>query len=128
MGFQANVKAYGSSKKAKITLPSLTSGVATRLAVRDRTDTVRGVGLYWPMFRFFFQIRTDTALIEDPEGIDLSHLEAARAEATAGLRLLAAEALRQNLPASNRQVDIYDVAGLLLATVSAQDAIRPLLP
>jgi 3-oxoacyl-[acyl-carrier-protein] synthase III len=80
------------------------------------------------MSRFFFQVRTDTALIEDPEGIELPHLEAARAEAIAGLRQLAADALLQNLPASNRQVDICDAAGLLLATVSAQDAIRPLLP
>jgi len=79
------------------------------------------------MSRFFFQVRTDTALIDDPEGIEFPHLEAARAEAIAGLRQLAAEALRQNLPASNRQVDICDAAGLLLATVSVQDAIRPLL-
>jgi hypothetical protein len=96
--------------------------------VRDRTDTVRGTGLYWPMPRFFFQNRTDTTLVEDPEGIELPHLEAARAEAITGLRQLAAEELRQNLPASNRQIDICDAAGRLLVTVSAQDAIRPLLP
>jgi hypothetical protein len=58
----------------------------------------------------------------------LPDLEAARAEAIAGLRQLAADELRQNLPTGNRQIDIYDAAGRLLETVAAQDALRPLLP
>jgi len=80
------------------------------------------------MPRFFFPGRDGDALTKDREGIELPDLEAARAEAIAGLRQLAADDLRQNLPASNRQIDICDAAGRLLATVSAQDALRPLLP
>jgi hypothetical protein len=89
---------------------------------------VRGTGLCWTMPRFFFHSRTDTALVEDLEGADFPTLEAARAEAIADLRQLAADALRHNLPVGSRHVDIYDAAGLLLTTVSARDAIRPLLP
>lgn len=84
--------------------------------------------MFCPMPQFFFQNHIGDALIEDPEGIELPHLEAARVEATAGLRQLAADDLRQNLPARNRQIDIHDTAGRFLATISTQDAIRPLLP
>ncbi|WP_380070842.1 DUF6894 family protein [Dankookia sp. GCM10030260] len=80
------------------------------------------------MPRFFFHSRTDTALAEDPEGAEFPTLEAARTEAIASLRQLTADALRQNLPARNHHIDICDAAGRLLATVSAQDAIGPLLP
>jgi hypothetical protein len=97
-------------------------------AVQDRTDTVRQTGLCWPMSRFFFYNRTDTALAEDLEGTELPTLEAARAEAIIDLRQFAAAALRHNRPVGNCHIDIYDAAGLLLATVSVQDAIQPLLP
>jgi len=80
------------------------------------------------MPRFFFPGRDGDALTQDPEGTEFPDLEAARAEAITGLRQLAADDLRQNLPASNRQIDIYDAAGQLLATVSARDALHPLLP
>jgi hypothetical protein len=80
------------------------------------------------MSRFFFYNRTDTAVAEDLEGTELPTLEAARAEAIIDLRQFVAAALRHNRPVGNRHIDIYDAAGLLLATVSAQDAIQPLLP
>jgi len=80
------------------------------------------------MPRFFFHSRTDTALAENPEGTEFPTLDAARAEAILDLRQLAADALRQNLPIGNRHTDIHDPAGRLLATVSARDALRPLLP
>jgi hypothetical protein len=52
------------------------------------------------MPRFFFPSRDGDALTKDREGMELPDLEAARAEAIVGLRQLAADDLRQNLPAS----------------------------
>ncbi|MFC7478408.1 DUF6894 family protein [Dankookia sp. GCM10030260] len=80
------------------------------------------------MPRFFFHNRTDAVLIEDLEGTELPILDAARVEAIVDLRHFAADALRQGLPIGYRQIDIYDTARQLLATVSVQDAIRLLLP
>ena len=80
------------------------------------------------MPRFFMHIRTDTTSSEDPDGIELPDLETARAEANADLRHIVAEAIRRNLAPGNQRIEICDVAGLLLAAVSIQDAIGPLLP
>jgi hypothetical protein len=80
------------------------------------------------MSRFFFHNRTGTALAEDLEGTELPTLEVARAEAIIDLRQFVAAALRHNRLVGNRHIDIYDAAGLLLMTVSVQDAIGPLLP
>ena len=80
------------------------------------------------MPRFFFHSRTASLLVEDPEGTEFPTLEAARAEAIIDLRQMAAEALQQDRPVDNLHIDIHDSAGRLLATVSASDALRPLLP
>lgn len=80
------------------------------------------------MPRFFFHNHTDGVLIEDLEGTELPALDMARAEAIVDLRHFAADALRQGFPIKNCHIDIYDTARQLLATVSARDAIQPLLP
>jgi hypothetical protein len=97
----------------------------------SRTESDRhghGAGSCWTMSRFFFHNRTDTALAEDLEGTELPTLKAARAEAIIDLRQFVAAALQHNRLLGNRHIDIHDPAGRLLATVSVQDAIGPLLP
>ncbi|WP_306421767.1 DUF6894 family protein, partial [Methylobacterium trifolii] len=62
-------------------------------------------------------------LIEDPEGLDLLDLAAARAEALAGARDILANSVRKGEPLDGQRIEIANAAGELLATVAFKDAI-----
>jgi hypothetical protein len=75
------------------------------------------------MVKFYFNVQTDSAVAEDPEGTDLRDLEAARQEATKAAREMAAAAVRA---ADEHHVEctlIADASGRVLATVSLADMI-----
>jgi hypothetical protein len=76
------------------------------------------------MPRFFFHDRTDGALTEDVEGVELPDLDAARAEAVAAVRQLAAEDLQQARLPRNHEIDIADATGRQLVTVSERDVVE----
>ena len=76
------------------------------------------------MPRFFFHDRNGDTRTEDVEGVDLPDLEAARAEAVAAVRQLAAADLQQNRQPRIRAIDIADAAGQQLATVSTRDDVE----
>ena len=91
------------------------------LDVRLRAASLR-VNRYTPaMAQFFFHARYGDTLFEDPEGAEWPDLDAARAEAIASARALAADDLRSNRPARNIQIEITDTTGQRLATVSVRD-------
>jgi hypothetical protein len=69
------------------------------------------------MPRFFMHVREADELIEDLDGSDLPDLEAARAEATAAAREIAAEHLKTCKALGARRFEIWDDAGRMLATV-----------
>jgi hypothetical protein len=73
------------------------------------------------MTQFFFHARYGGTLIEDPEGAEWPDLDAARAEAIASARALAADDLRSNRPARNIQIEITDTTGQRLSKVSVRD-------
>ena len=75
------------------------------------------------MPRFFLHIRDADGLFEDPEGSDLPDLDAARSEAEAAAREIAAEALRAGKPADGRRFEIADGAGRVLAIVRFRDVL-----
>jgi hypothetical protein len=75
------------------------------------------------MVRFYFNLQTDGAVSEDPDGTDLPDLDAARQDATMAAREMAAAAVAT---ASETPVDdilITDASGRVLATVSLADMI-----
>jgi hypothetical protein len=69
------------------------------------------------MPRFFFHARQDDGLVEDPDGIELPDLEAARAEAAHAVPEIVAERLKAGQALDFRQIEICDAAGQVLATV-----------
>jgi hypothetical protein len=69
------------------------------------------------MPRFFMHVREADELIEDLDGSDLPDLEAARSEATAAAREIAAEHLKAGKALGVRRIEIRDDAGRMLATV-----------
>src|SRR5215210_4845161 len=83
--------------------------------VRYRTETADVPPHSIGMPRFFFRTRQDDGLIEDPDGIELPDLEAARAEAARSVREIVAERLKAGQTADFRQVEICDDTGQVLA-------------
>ena len=77
------------------------------------------------MPRFFLHIREAERLVEDPDGSDLPDLDAARAEAAAAAREIAAERLRAGKGLDARRFEIRDEAGRLLATVPFPEVPGP---
>ena len=75
------------------------------------------------MPRFFFHVRDDGRLFEDPDGGELPDLDAARAEAVAAAREVFTEQVRAGRPPSITQVEIRDGEGRLLDTVLIRDAL-----
>jgi uncharacterized protein DUF6894 len=69
------------------------------------------------MPRFFLHLRDGGQLLEDPEGSELPGLDAARADALAAAREIAAERLKAGAPPIAGEFEIRDGAGRLLATV-----------
>lgn len=76
------------------------------------------------MPRFFFHIRDGQNLTEDPDGSELSDLDAARVEALHGARQLVAETVRAGELIGRQSFEIRDEAGELQAVVALRDALR----
>jgi hypothetical protein len=74
---------------------------------------------------FFFHLREDGDLIEDPEGSDLPDLEAARTEAAMAACDMVAERLKAGGPPYTGEFEVRDEAGRLLATVPFPVPISP---
>lgn len=80
------------------------------------------------MPRYYRHIRQGDQLIEDPEGIDLADLDAARAEAIEGIRDLVAEAIRQGKEDWLMDgIVIMDEAGRELMRIPFIEALPPQL-
>jgi len=76
------------------------------------------------MPRYYRHIRQGDLLIEDPEGIDLPDLAAARAEALEGIRDILAEAIRQGRDDWLEQaIVIADGTGRALTTIPFVEAL-----
>ena len=72
---------------------------------------------------FFLHIHNGAGFIEDEEGLELSELEQARAEAVEGIRsILAAEVLQGSMDLRGR-ISIADAAGTNLAVVPFSEAV-----
>ncbi len=80
------------------------------------------------MPRFYLHTRQVERLIEDPEGIERSDLDAARAEAIQGIRDILADAVKRGTdnPLDDAIV-ITDEAGRELMTVPFIEALPPRL-
>ncbi|GAA0571087.1 hypothetical protein GCM10009416_07110 [Craurococcus roseus] len=72
---------------------------------------------------FYFHVRDGDRLIEDPEGVDLPDLDAARAEAATAARQIRADALKTDRAVAGRRFEITDQAGRVLATVAIKDVL-----
>lgn len=80
------------------------------------------------MPRYYRHIRQGDYLIQDPEGIELSGLDAARAEVIDGIRDLVAEAIRRGRDDWVKDaIVITDAAGQELMTIPFIEALPPSL-
>ncbi|MFC5483162.1 DUF6894 family protein [Microvirga aerilata] len=80
------------------------------------------------MSRYYRHIRQGDRLIQDPEGVELRDLDAARAEAIQGIRDILAEAIKRGTdnPLDDAIV-ITDEAGRELMTIPFIEALPPRL-
>jgi hypothetical protein len=76
------------------------------------------------MPRFYFHIVDGSTTIEDPDGSELSDLDAAISEALQSARHLLADKVRAGEVVDGQKFEIRDGGGTLLATVPFRDAIR----
>ena len=76
------------------------------------------------MPRFFLHVRDGDRLIEDPDGVDLPTLEAAREEALQAARDLVAARLRAGEVVDGQKFEIADESGAVKATVAFREVIR----
>ena len=80
------------------------------------------------MPRYYRHIRYGDRLIDDPEGIELPGLDAARAEAIEGIRDLLAEAIQDgNDDLLDDAIVLTDEAGRELMTIPFIEALPPRL-
>ena len=77
------------------------------------------------MPRFFFHMRDEDWLVEDPEGSELPDLEAARAKAADVARDHIAARLGAGEALDFQWVEIWDDAGRMLETVPFTDPPNP---
>ncbi|CAA9262451.1 MAG: hypothetical protein AVDCRST_MAG27-2591 [uncultured Craurococcus sp.] len=77
------------------------------------------------MPRFFFHMRDEDWLVEDPEGSELPDLEAARAKAAEVALDYLVGRLRAGEALDFERVEIWDGAGRMLGTVPFPDAPDP---
>lgn len=75
--------------------------------------------------RFFIHITDFEGHIQDEAGVEVSSLEAARAEAVADLRCLAGERISHGLPLEGLSVTLTDEAGKVLEVIPWQATIVP---
>jgi hypothetical protein len=76
------------------------------------------------MPRYFLNIRNSSGFAEDEEGQELADLQAARAEAIAGIRSVLAEEIKRGVLDLRGQVEITDEAAALLAVVPYREALE----
>ncbi len=93
--------------------------------VRFRTGTADAAPHSVAVPRFFLHVRGAAGLVEDPDGSLVPDLDAARAEADAAAREIAAEHLRAGKPPTALRFEIRDGAGRLLATVPFPEVPGP---
>lgn len=79
------------------------------------------------MQKFFFHLIYDDRIIEDPEGSELAHLDAASAEAQAIIRELAANHLMSGKAFFLKGIEIRTQEDSVLANVSVCEAIRDVM-
>lgn len=73
---------------------------------------------------YFFNIRRRGQIIEDEEGVELADLDAARNEAIASVRDLAADELRSESAVDTSDgIDVVDSDGHVLLAVTVAQAI-----
>jgi hypothetical protein len=73
---------------------------------------------------FFLNVRDGDFVVRDPEGTEFANLEAARVEALAAAREVLGDAIKTGQGQDNRQYEITDEAGQVLATVPLMDALK----
>ena len=74
---------------------------------------------------FFFHMRDEDWLVEDPEGSELPDLDAARAKAAAVACDYLAERLAAGEALNFQRVEIWDDGGRMLQTVPFPEALDP---
>jgi hypothetical protein len=74
------------------------------------------------MPRYHFNVVTPTETIDDPEGAELSSLEAARGEAIKDARQLMASAMLSGHDISTRRIELTDDDGQLVLVIPFTDA------
>lgn len=77
------------------------------------------------MPRFFFHMRDEDWLVEDPEGSELPDLGAARAKAAEMARGYLAGRLAAGEALDFQRVEIWDDGGRMLETVPFPEALDP---
>lgn len=79
------------------------------------------------MPRFYLHLRFGPDFVEDDEGYDLADVEAARAEAVAGVRSIISDEVRTGRINLAACIDIADASGSVLTTLRFRDAVTLLL-
>jgi hypothetical protein len=64
-------------------------------------------------------------VVRNPEGTEFADLEAARVEALAAARDVLGDVIKNDQVQDNRQYEITDEAGQVLAVVPLMDALKP---
>lgn len=80
------------------------------------------------MPKFFFHIRQDGELIEDPDGTVLASLEAAVASASQDARAIVAERIAAGNIVKANSIEVTDPGGVTLAVVTFQQVLEALTP
>jgi hypothetical protein len=78
--------------------------------------------------KFYFHLREGDILIEDPEGVEVVSLDAARFEAREAVRENIAEHLKAGQQLTLRGIEISDELGRPLAKVTILDALAGVVP
>jgi hypothetical protein len=94
--------------------------------VKQELQIVTPVGPSMPIF--YFHIRQDGELIEDPDGTELAGIEEARAAAKEDARALIADRIRTGRVVEPNAIEIIDQHGASLAVVTFRDVVEELTP
>jgi len=80
------------------------------------------------MRRYFFHVHNGTGFTQDPEGVELPSLEAAREVALTGIRSIVGEEVESGLIDLQGRLNICDPAGSVLLSVPFSDAVALRVP
>jgi hypothetical protein len=72
--------------------------------------------------RYFFHIYDDV-IVEDDEGMELADVAAARREATAGIREMMCDQVRNGRLVLHHRIEVKDAAGDAVFTIVFADAV-----